>query len=491
MEHPAHRYESAQWLADELRRYLEGREVLVRPLRYDAELRGKLQNHYTEIHTWREQNLIDLPGMDRLLRPYWFLLQSDSPWPTLARTYPLEAITIRLGGWLVLLSTLLWHLYWPTLEPAPKITTIALPTLALNGVGWTFWYLQSKWNARIFLGIGALLLPLLVVVVLQECGLVTFPQQTSEELFARVAPNWAPSNVQLTLSSAAFLAYCVFLLRLFPGRLFAVWLAIGVYVFFTGCLALWGLREWLENSHVARALVCYLFPCLLLLLLSLWSDRLGHRGEAAMLFMFFPVPLAILLTLLGYYGSWEWLPNMTASSPPQHSNETVNLWWMSNGFVYAVAAVFSFRSKAGFVRFWNSFFASLVPLSLLLPCNILIGSAEVEPLNYQLGGVPVNIYELLGGVAAIGFVLLGTYMNRAALTVPGLLGLATFLFRFTDSHLKGQISWPVSIAIVGGVAMLAGVASAAVRARTRRAPPIPAVPPGADAGPTRLVAPKR
>ena len=185
IEPAGHRYESAQVLADELRRFLEGREVLARPLRYDIELRGKLQNHYAAIHLWREQNLISTAEMDRLLRPYWFLLQSDSPWPSLARLYPLESIAIRLGGWLVLLSTLLWPWFtWPELSSWERIASVTFPTLALIAVGWLLRYVGSQRTARIFLGTGALLLPLLVVVILEESPLPRFDQGNERELFA-------------------------------------------------------------------------------------------------------------------------------------------------------------------------------------------------------------------------------------------------------------------------------------------------------------------
>ena len=38
-----------------------------------------------------------------------------------------------------------------------------------------------------------------------------------------------------------------------PGKVFASWLAIGIYVFYTGCLALCGLKEWIKQEEVAWA----------------------------------------------------------------------------------------------------------------------------------------------------------------------------------------------------------------------------------------------
>ena len=128
---------------------------------------------------------------------------------------------------------------------------------------------------------------------------------------------------------------------------------------------------------------------------------------------------------------------------------------MCNAFAYMVAAAFSQRATAGFVRFWSTFFTFMLPLSLLLPCNLLF--TEGSALG-TLGGEPVTIYQLMCGLAAIGFMVLGTVISRTALSVPGLFGLAVFVFRFTHEHFAKDKLWPLYVAVVGGAAMLTGVA---------------------------------
>jgi serine/threonine protein kinase len=466
MEDQSHRYESAKMLADELRRFLEDREVLARPRRYDRELRGKLQNHYAAIHSWREQGLISLTEMDRLLRGYWFLLQADSPWGPLGRTLPWEAIGIRLGGWLVLLSTLIWtQFYYLELSSAERIASVGLPALVLSGVGWTLRYLGSRRNAKIFLGTGAILLPLAVAIILREVELPSYDQGPEWEMFGWLLKGGqGPSNLQFTIATAAFLLYGLFLLRHFPGKMFAIWLAIGVYVFSTGCLALCGMKEWLETNRVAQTLVCYLLPCLLLLATSLAGNRRNREREAAMLFVFFPVPFFVLMTLLAYYGSGEWL-DVDIESGPVYDDQTINKWWMLNGLAYAFAAWLCMRGREGFIRFWSAFFVTLVPISLLLPCNLLFD--QVESMRFVVGLQPLTLYEVVGAIAAIGFIVLGTVTNHATLSLPGLIGLTVSVFRFTDRHFPNLSNWPLCVALAGGVLMLAGVTSAVLRARER------------------------
>ena len=228
---------------------------------------------------------------------------------------------------------------------------------------------------------------------------------------------------------------------------------------------------------MARVLVCYLIPCLLLFLGSLGWNRLGHRSQAAMLYVFVPIPLAILLTLLAYHGSVEWFK----CERGDYHDQTINLWWMSNGLVYAAAAVLCHRAGAGFIRFWSTFFGVLVPLSVLLPCNLLFGKPWPGwRLIDSLGGSPVTCYELLCVLSAIGFAVLGTILNRPNLSIPGLVGLAVFVFRFTAYHLDSYLLWPLSIALAGAMAMLAGVASAAWRGRHQDRATIPLTPPASS-----------
>ena len=166
---PDDRYESAEAMADDLRRFLGDREVLARPRRYQVELHGRLRTQLSDIRLWHEQKLIETPDMDRLLRPYHWLLSEDSPWRELSRRFPWETFFLRLGGWLVLLASVLWPaFYWDQLDRTERVASVALPTLLLNFAGWFSHRLGFRFNAIIFLTGGALLLPVLVAVVLSE-----------------------------------------------------------------------------------------------------------------------------------------------------------------------------------------------------------------------------------------------------------------------------------------------------------------------------------
>ncbi|PHR90690.1 MAG: hypothetical protein COA78_34645 [Blastopirellula sp.] len=218
---PAHRYESSELMANALKRFLDGREVLDRPTRYDVELQGKIQNYLTEIQGWQEQKLITVSEMDRLLRaPSWFRIRFETRWQPRSREYDWETIGIRFGAWLVLLSSLLWMIvYWDHLNTFQRLLSIGFPTVAMNSLGWIFYLRKSLWNMRIFLGTGALLLPLMVVVVLDEYNLLEFNQGDEWELLSTFSPKdyITPTNLQLTVGVTAFVVYCILLVRVSQG----------------------------------------------------------------------------------------------------------------------------------------------------------------------------------------------------------------------------------------------------------------------------------
>ncbi len=475
--HPENRYETAEKMAGELRRFLRGRQVLARPTRYDAELQGRLQNHCTEIRAWREENLVSVVEMDRLLRPYWFMMGEDTPLMWLSKLFPWETVVIRLGGWLLLLSSLLWlGVYWSELGPWSRVMSVGLPTVVLNVVGWLFYYWRSKWNARIFMGIGALLLPLCLVVVLCENHWLRFYQSETHELFAREAHEEGlsfitPTNFQLTVAAAVFVGYCLLLVRESLARLFVIWLGIGIVLLATGLLLRSGLKVWLEHEHVARALSWYLVLALALGAASVFWGLRGNRSQPAVLYAFFPAPTALLLTLLAWHGSKEWLNQFDSQSP--WKTEAINIWWMLNGAVYWLGAAMSLRTPIGFVRFWSGFLSVLVPVSLLVPSNIMFH--EGFEVLARLGDRPLTAYQLICGTAAVALIVWGTVTSRATLTVPGLVGLTVFVFRIANGHFEDQLLWPFSLAVCGAVGMGAGVLSALARARLQ--------PPAADGQP--------
>jgi serine/threonine protein kinase len=509
---PAARYESAAALAEDLRRFREGRQVAARPTRYQAELKGKLQNHLTDIRLWQEQNLIDVRDMDRLSLPYQATLAASTPVHQLARRFPWETVVLRLGGWLVLLSSVLWPaFYWDRISRWERIVAVALPALLINGVGWVLLARRSRINALVYLSTGALLLPLTVAVVLVESRLLEYRQSDARELFAtpryedggvdaaaerrpieRVgdtlgylvhhtafttyvasspAPRYhadaptsdafAPTNMQLTIAAGVFVVYCLFVLLKTQASILTMWVGIGLYLW-AACVALRaGLKEWLETEDVSRALlVCLAFSLVFWPLALLLRRRPALAGGAVVSYTFFLLPFVAALSLLTRFGAVEWL-----NASPDLEDELINLWLMCNGLIYSAAAIVSYRSNISFVRFWGTLLLLLVPLHFLGPMNLLW--EEGQPL-FTLGDAPLKTYELASLLVALLLVVIGTRLRLHTLALPALMGLAVFIFRATSTHFTGELAWPLGLAATGGSAMVAALASLLWRVHRQR-----------------------
>ena len=88
--------------------------------------------------------------------------------------------------------------------------------LVINFVGWFLRSRGSKANSLVYLSTGALLIPLWVSIVLSEYHIWPHTQSASVELLAQPGPDsaneYAPTNLQLTISSLIFTLDCIVLL---------------------------------------------------------------------------------------------------------------------------------------------------------------------------------------------------------------------------------------------------------------------------------------
>jgi serine/threonine protein kinase len=448
---PEHRYESAKAMAEDLRRFIAGREVYARPTRYRTELRGKLRNHLTDLQMWREQRLIDDRDYDRLARPSRTMLEGPYPWHALSRRFPWETILLRLGGWMVLVASVLWGvLYWDKLSTTQRILAEGVPMLAISAVGWALRAKGSQVNSLILLSIGALLLPLFVSVGLSEMYWLEGWQGPGRELFEQGREgggSHSPSNLQVTVALGVFVAYCTLLVLATRSPIMVGWVCIGVYLLHTALLLRLGLKEWVTHEHVARALVWYLMvPLAFWAAATVLREWSGHVAYAAVTFAFFPVPLVVCFSFLGWYGAVEWL-----GADAQWDDPRINLWWMGNGALYLAGAVWACRAHTGWVRFWGPLLMLIVAAHLTIPTNQLF---ERGLPVMTVGGAVVTVYELVSLVVAVVLAVVGTWLRLHTLAIPGLVALAVFLFRVTHRHFEDVLAWPLVLVIVGGVWMV-------------------------------------
>ena len=107
----------------------------------------------------------------------------------------------------------------------------------------------------------------------------------------------------------------------------------------------------------------------------------------------------------------------------------------------------------------------LVPVSFLVPCNVLF---EDQPSWGSIGGQPVTVYECISLAASILLIVLGTQMRRFLLALGGLTGFGILVARVTERHFEENLSWPLALLVLGGTAMVTGGVVAWIRERRVR-----------------------
>jgi hypothetical protein len=356
--------------------------------------------------------------------------------------------------------------YWGDLSRWQRVAALAVPCLLINAAGWMYHARGSRLNAVVFLSTGSLLWPMLVAVVLAEYRWLAPTQTPARELLgvAAVLPRpgaFVLTNAQINAVAAAFLGYALVLLRRVRTPLFAAWTGAGIQAAYTAALLPLGLREWLDTRAVALALVSWLACSLAFVPIAGVVRRRGRAAWSAIFYAFFPLPCALLLTLLARFGGEEWL------GCRDWHDRGVQLWLLANGLVYLALGRAHARATTGYQRAWGELFLLLVPISLLVPNHVLL---EDPPFLGAIGAHPVSLWELGALLISAALVLVGTRARRIALVAPGVCGLAVALVRSTERHFAGVLAWPLALAAIGGAAMVAGAVSIWVRARRSNTP---------------------
>ena len=104
-------------------------------------------------------------------------------------------------------------------------------------------------------------------------------------------------------------------------------------------------------------------------------------------------------------------------------------------------------------------------------------STWCDHLVRGLPGVRWHLVSIVAGdnapptpllLVALLLVVVGTRLRLHTLALPALIGLAVFVFRVTIDHFAGELAWPLGLAVAGGLAMIAALASLLWRVHRQR-----------------------
>ena len=403
---PEDRYQTGEQMLRDLERFLEGKAILTRPTHYQKQLQGRIDNHLADVRMWEKEGLISRREMDQLIGPYQHLQAGDSPWMSETRRVLTQTLLIRVGAWLLLVSAILWPVfYWHQLDRVGRLASAGLPTVAMATLGGLFLRLQNRRNALACLGSFTLLLLVFVVVVLSEFRWLEYPQPVEwelwgEKLFERsrdpvkqepgdFIEQFLLSNSQIASAALIITACIALLLRSLHAAFFASWLAFSCVGLSCSLLLLIGDKERILTDRVAWVALHCLVIGVVLWLLGWRIERTWPDGRDAILAAnpFFRLSMVIALVAavaLARFGTEEWF-----DLPWKEDNEIWNLWLLSYTIPVFLFAWLIERYGTEAQRVLSWWLYLLTPVFLLVPLNLLFSGQGPELA--VIGDHPVHL----------------------------------------------------------------------------------------------------
>jgi hypothetical protein len=458
---PALRYQSAQDLALDLRRFLDARAVLARPSLYATTLGSRTAAHLQHITDWLQLRLIHPHEAERLRLAYAALSARDDDWIVESRALSYTQITLYLGAFLLVCGSLFYFVanrWYHTVDGIVRpILVLGLPFAGLNVAARHLHRRDHRVVAVAFYLAAVALLPLLLMIVFDETGLLVAPAGAPNQLFS----GGSISNRQLQLTTLVACLWCgVLALSTRTMALSTVCAALAL-IFGLSVTADFGLRSWIETGRW-DLLALHLSPLVAIYaavgaaaerLDRGWLSRPLYRGAALLLIVLMEL-LALDGRMFHYLGvslqAWQ-----SASVSNPNLLDTVGAMTLNGLVFYAIAAVTRRRGTALMAAAAGVLFA-VSPFAVLQPLAYLVRAAEYS-LRYDW------IYLAL----AVLVTLLSERRQRKSFYYAGLLNTGAALYLLADH--RRWFDWPAWGIMLIAVGLLALAAGFMLDQRSRRA----------------------
>ena len=205
---PALRYQTALDLGADLQRYLDGRSVLARPSVYASTLGIRVAPHMQQIGEWLRLRLIYPHEAERLRSAYRALDAREDDWIVESRALSYSQIALYLGAFLLVCGSLFYfaaHRWYDAVGGVVRpLLVLGLPFAGLNAAAHHLYRRDHKAVAVAFFLAAVGLLPLLLIILFHETGLLVVPPDTPGQLF----PDGSISNRQLQVTTCIACLWC-------------------------------------------------------------------------------------------------------------------------------------------------------------------------------------------------------------------------------------------------------------------------------------------
>ncbi len=459
---PDDRYPTARELAQDLRRWIEGRPVLARPTLYASALEQRVLPHLEHVEDWLRLKLIYPHEAAGLKRAYRRLRSREDDWIVQSRVLSYSQIALYLGALFLVGGGLLYfgaHRFHDAVEGLVRpLVFLGLPLAGLNLAARLLYRREHRAVAVAYYLGGVLLLPLFLLILFFETGLFAHRGPPDGQFLA----DQGLSNRQLQLAIllatglAAWLAARTRTIGLSTAATFLLTL------FTLAVLTDFGLEDWLVEERW-DLLALHLAPLVAVEgLAAWWLERRDRRWFSHPLFVGAAVLLVLVLELLaldgralGYLGV-----SMTGFQAAEVADPELldTLAAMTlNGIVFYLAAWLMERFGTRCMRPAAWMLAAISPFAILHPVGYLVHTGEYAPG-----------YDWFYLALALTIAVLSHYRQRRSFYLAGLINTSMALFYVTrHNEWFDRPGWAV-VVIGFGLALLAIGFGLAQRERARR-----------------------
>jgi serine/threonine protein kinase len=449
---PVRRYQSAFDMAADLRRFIDRRAVLARPSLYASTLGSRVKPHLDHIGEWLRLRLIYPHEAERLRAGYRALEAREDDWIVESRSLSYSQIALYLGAFLLMCGSLFYFAadrWYSAVEGiARPFAVLGLPFVGLNAAAHLLYRKNHRAVAVAFYLAAVALLPLFLLILFHETGLMVAAPGSPGQLF----PDGAVSNRQLQLTTLTACAWCGWLaLRTRTAALSTVFTVLALLMTLA-IAADAGLRSWLVSARW-DLLALHLFPLVgVYVALGIAAERTGRQWLSRPVYLASAVLLVVLLELLALDGrAFHYLGITLRAFQSGGISDPLLLDTLTaltlNGMVFYLAAALLDRRASEHVNTAARFLFTIAPFAMLHPLGYLV----------RTGAYSVR-FDWIYAACAVGVILLSHRRQRRSFYYAGLLNLGAALYLVADHRQWfGRPGWAIALIVGGLVALGAGL----------------------------------
>lgn len=447
---PALRYQSAQEMALDLGRYLDGRPVQARPSQYASALATRVAPHLQQIQEWLRLRLIHPHEANGLRLAYQAMEGREDEWILGGRVLSYSQIALYLGAFFLIAGSLFYfgayQFHHAIHGVGGPFSVLAVPFAGLNVTAYSLARRQHRAASVAFYLAGVALLPLFLLILLRETGAWNAPAGSAGQLFAE-----GVSNRQLQITIFAACVWAGWLARHTRTAALSTVFDVLLLLFTLAVLSDAGLRTWVEERQW-DLLALHLAPLSLVYLgLAAWrrEDAAWFARPALVSAALVLVASLEMLALHGrafHYLGFSLRAFQAAGVEDPSLLDTLAAMTVNGLAIYGLG-VASERWAPRVTRPTSLMLFSISPFAILEPAGYL-----AETGQYARG------WDWCYLALALVIALLSHQRQRRSFYYAGLINCAVALYIVADHRQWFERpAWAVALIAAGLVALTAGL----------------------------------